>query len=232
MAVLRPPNRIHLVSRSPFSPPSCGPLIRRSFAPATIPQYLVSFLLDTTGFPLHNPRHHVPARSVYAPGWASKGSFAGRRSPAQGVLAPRSIACNTCPATPCSALIPIVRRAVIGSARTLSAASSVLPAAISSATFRRPSRRTFACARALSPPAPRFVPARVSPLRCFRVIFLNYLPHPQPSAWGKTKDALFFCQNPLTDLTFCATLFARSFCGSQTAAFFVPASVSACHVLH
>ena len=144
MAVLHPPNRIHLASRSPFSPPSCGPQIRRYFAPATIPQYLVSFLLDTTGFPLHNPRHHVRAWCALCPG------------------PPRSLACNTCPATPCSALIPIARPAAIGSGPTSSAASSVLPAAISSVTFRRLSRRTFVCARVLSPPAPRFVPARVS----------------------------------------------------------------------
>lgn len=43
------------------------------------------------------------------------------------------------------------------------------------------------------------------------------------------KDLCFLAKDPLTDLTFCARLFNRSFCGSQTAAFFVPASVSACY---
>ena len=138
-----------------FSAPCQSPIT--SHAPATIPQHLVCFPLDTTGPGRHNPPQqfcfgHAGELRPHALPWFRRVGWPLRETK-----------CSICPASPCSVSIRSAKPAVIGSAPMPPAPSPTTAAApaagTSSATFHRRSVRASACALAPSPRARLSAPA-------------------------------------------------------------------------
>jgi len=128
--------------------------------PATIPQHLVCFSLDTTGSRSHNPPQQF--------GFGHLGELLPRALPwlRRAGWPLRETKCSICPASPCSVSIRSAKPAVTGFAPTPpgpSLTTAAAPAvATPSATFLRRSARGSACAPAPSPRVLLCAPARVN----------------------------------------------------------------------
>src|SRR6266852_9370266 len=153
--------------------------------PATIPQHLVCFSLDTTGLRPHNPPQqfgfgHPGELLPRALSWLRRVGWP-----------PRETKCSICPASPCSVSIRSAKPAVTGSAPMPPAPSPTTAAApaagTSSATFHRRSVRASACALAPSPRARLFVPALVN--ACILILGHRTLNPPHVSmSWFRDQE--------------------------------------------